>query len=243
MKAANVFLALLLAVSACTPTAVREEGTAVDTAVEASGQTDGGAETANTPEPTVPITAPADEPEPAGTATVPVETPESTVTAAKPADTPEPVSEDDAGEIYATAVREIYTIDHTFGGDPPEFSFVYIVTTTDGGTLLDTPATEPQELTAEVRQAIEAGVADLPFEVLWIADLDEAPVNPNNGAIAEGKGIVITLGNILMQEDGNVQLPVFMVCGGLCALGKTYVLEQVNGEWQVTGSVGPEIMA
>jgi len=186
-----------------------------------------------------------EEPRPTDTATTAVENAEPTATAAAPVpvDTPGPVSEEEAGEIYATAVREIYTVDHTFGDDPPEFSFVYIVTTTDGGTLLDTPATEPQKLTAEVREAIEAGVADLPFEVLWIADLDEAPLNPNNGAIAEGKGIVITLGNILMQEDGNVQLPVFMVCGGLCALGKTYVLEQVNGEWQVTGSVGPEIMA
>jgi len=29
----------------------------------------------------------------------------------------------------------------------------------------------------------------------------------------------------------------------LCALGKIYILEQVDGAWQVTGSVGPEIMA
>ena len=38
-------------------------------------------------------------------------------------------------------------------------------------------------------------------------------------------------------------LPVFMVCGGLCALGKIYVLSEVDGAWQVTGSVGMEIMS
>ena len=244
MKAANVFLALvILAVSACTPTAVPEEDTAVSTAVEASEQVDSGIVSTAVREPPATVTAAVEKPEPAGTATAAVETPESKATAAAPVDTPEPVSEEDAGKIYAAAVREIYTVDHTFGGNPPEFPFVYIVTTTSDGSLLGEPATEAQELTADMLQTIEAGVSDLPFEVIWIASLDDAPVDPNNGAIAGGKGIVITLGNILPQADGSVHLPVFMVCGGLCALGKTYVLERVDGEWQVTGSVGPEIMA
>jgi hypothetical protein len=34
-----------------------------------------------------------------------------------------------------------------------------------------------------------------------------------------------------------------MTCGGLCGIGKTYVLSQAGDAWQVTGSVGPEIMS
>ena len=170
-------------------------------------------------------------------------TPEPPATAIGQPELPEAVSDDDRAQIYAAAVRQIYTVDHTFGSDPPEFPFVYIVTTTDDGSLLDAPAREAQEIPAELQQAIEALLSDLPFDVIWIASLDEAPVDPNNGSIADGLGIVITLGNILPQEGGAVHLPVFMVCGGLCALGKTYVLEHVEGGWQVTGSVGPEIMA
>ena len=65
----------------------------------------------------------------------------------------------------------------------------------------------------------------------------------SNGQIAEGEGIYITLGNLYPQDDGTVQLPIFMLCGGLCALGKTYVLSHIEGAWQITGSTGIEIMA
>jgi hypothetical protein len=34
-----------------------------------------------------------------------------------------------------------------------------------------------------------------------------------------------------------------MTCGGLCGIGKTYVLNQTGDAWQVTGSTGPEIMS
>jgi hypothetical protein len=61
--------------------------------------------------------------------------------------------------------------------------------------------------------------------------------------VAEGKGIVITLGNIHHQNDGTVQLSFFMTCGGLCGIGKVYVLGEAGGAWRVTGSVGPAIMS
>jgi len=217
-----ILLILLFAASGCA-----QANQPVQTAVTATHTPASPTQAAELPEPTATATR-TDEPAPPATV---------------PPEAPEPLSESDAAQIYAAAVRQIYTVDHTFGSDPPEFPFVYIVTTTDDGSLLDTPATDPQELPAELQQVIEALLSDLPFEVIWIANLDEAPVDPNNGSIADGLGIVITLGNILPQEDGSVHLPVFMVCGGLCALGKTYVLDQVQGGWQVTGSIGPEIMA
>jgi hypothetical protein len=232
MSATNFLLVLMLilAASACTPLNLPGQAADDSTLVEVSDQVADGSTPMDTPGQTVTATAPVDTPEPVVTVTVPV-------------DTPEPVSSDDARQIYATAVRQVYTVDHSFGGDPPDFPFVYIVTTTDDGSLLDAPATPPQKLSAELQQAIEAGLTDLPFEIVWVESLDDVPVDPNNGAIAGGQGIVITLGNILPQNDGSVQLPFYMVCGGLCALGKTYVLNQIDGVWQVTGSVGVEIMA
>lgn len=231
MRAVNFFLALILmlAVSACIPAALPEQDTAVDTAVEASEQTDGGS-------------APTDAPEPTATVILPTETPEPTATNA-PAETPEPLSEGDAGKIYAAAVRQMYSVDHYFGGDPPDFPLVYIVTTTTDGALLDAPFTEPQELSAELRQAIEADLTDQPPEIIWIESREEAPVDGSTGQIAGGEGIVITLGNILPQANGTAHLPIHMLCGPLCLSGKNYVLDQVDGAWQVTGSVGVVIEA
>lgn len=236
-------LILILTTVGCTQVDLPNQTVAGSTPVEASDQVDAGITLPDAPEPTATVTAPVDAPKSAATATAPVETPEPTATITPPLEALDPLSDSDAAKIYTTAVRQVYTVDHSFGGDPPEFSLVYIVTTTSDGALLDAPATPPQKLSAELQQAIEAGLTDLPFETIWVESLDDVPVDSSNGQIAGGEGIVITLGNILPQEDGTVQLPVFMVCGGLCALGKIYVLDEVGGAWQITGSVGPEIMA
>ena len=245
MSATNFLLVLMLivAASACNPVDLPGQAADVSTPPELSDRADAIATPAQAPEQTATVTAPVEAPEPTATVSAPLELPEQTAVATTPVEASKPLSDSDMGQIYATAVRQVYTVDHSFGGDPPDFSLVYIVTTTDDGSMLDAPASAPQKLSAELQQAIAAGLTDLPFEVKWVESLDDVPVDPNNGQIAGGEGIVITLGNILPQDDGTVQLPFFMVCGGLCALGKIYVLEEVSGTWQVTGSVGPEVMA
>ena len=148
----------------------------------------------------------------------------------------------EAGQIYAAAVSEIYHVDHSFG-EAPGWPLVYVVSTTDDSAMVDAPTAPSQTLSAELQEAITAELAEDPFELIWIEEFDEAPIDPTNGQIAKGEGIIITLGNIHPQDDDSVQLPFFMTCGGLCGIGKTYVLTQVNGVWSVTGSVGPEIMS
>ena len=157
-------------------------------------------------------------------------------------DTPTPAANNDEAQIYAAAIRQIYTVDHSFG-ESPGWPLVYVITTTDDSAMIDGPVAPSQTLPAELQRAITAELSDLPFEVIWIADHDEAPIDPTNGQVAEGEGIIISLGNIHSQDNGSVQLPFFMTCGGLCGIGKTYVLTQVDGAWPVTGSVGPEIMS
>jgi hypothetical protein len=149
---------------------------------------------------------------------------------------------EDEAQIYAAAIRQIYTVDHSFG-QAPGWPLVYVLSTTEDSAMFDAPTAPPKTLSAALREAIAAELTDQPFELIWIEGQDEAPIDPGDGRVAEGDGIIITLGNIDPQEDGSVQLSFFMICGGLCGIGKTYVLTQTGDAWQVTGSTGPEIMS
>jgi hypothetical protein len=157
-------------------------------------------------------------------------------------DTSKALTASDQAQIYAAVIRQIYTVDHSFG-EAPGWSLVYAVSITDDSVMVDAPTAPSRTLSATLQEAITAQLANQPFELIWIESQDEAPVDPGNGEVAEGEGIIITLGNIHPQEEGSVQLPFFMTCGGLCGIGKTYVLNQAGHTWQVTGSTGPEIMS
>lgn len=244
MKAVSLLFALMLVLvsAGCVAEEKGEEEASLRTLVLSAEQAADSGGGGNAPEQPTAASKVKGREQPSASGT-PVDTAEPTAAVPPLQDTPEPLSSADEGHIYAAAIHQIYYVDHSFGGDPPDFPLVYIATTTDDGTMLDLPATLPQEFKPELMSLIESKLADFPFEVIWVESLNEVAVDPSNGAIAEGQGIYITLGNIYPQEDGTVQLPVFMFCGGLCAMGKTYVLTDVDGTWQVTGSVGMEIMA
>lgn len=157
-------------------------------------------------------------------------------------DTGNALAATDEAQIYAAAIRQIYTVDHSFG-EAPGWPLVYVVSVTDDSVMVDAPTAPSETLSPALQEAITAELADQPFELIWIEDQAEAPFDPGNGLVAEGEGIIISLGNIHPQKDGSVQLPFFMTCGGLCGIGKTYVLNQAGATWQVTGSAGPEIMS
>ena len=152
------------------------------------------------------------------------------------------IEDRDEVQIYAEAIRQIYYVDHSFG-EAPGWPLVYAVSTTNDSAMIDGPTAPSRALKLEVQEAISQELGDEPFELIWIEKFEDAPVNPENGAVAHGEGIIITLGNIHPQEEGSVQLPFFMTCGGLCGIGKIYVIEQVNDSWQITGSTGPLIMS
>lgn len=155
-------------------------------------------------------------------------------------DDPNPADTSDDAQIYAVAIREIHSI-------TPSRGLVYVVTTTEDYTIFDAPTAPSQLLPADLQEAITAELADEPYELIWIEAFDDAPFDPANWrdvegwTIAEGDGMIITLGNIHPQDDGSVQLSFFMTCAQMCGIGKNYVLEQYDGVWRVTGSVGPVI--
>jgi ABC-type transport system involved in multi-copper enzyme maturation permease subunit len=145
--------------------------------------------------------------------------------------------------IYAAVVRQLYTVDHTFG-EPPQFPLVYLVRRTDDGVGdPEAPREAATEIADEVRDAVLARLAGtgLPAEFLWVGGREDVPTD-EHGTV-EGGGVVITLGNIHPQEDGSVLVAGSVFFGPLGAGGRTYVLEQIDGEWRVTGDTGVQWMS
>jgi len=146
-------------------------------------------------------------------------------------------SEADEVAIYAAVVRQIYTRDDTYGGNlqPPT---LYIRRMTDDSVGdPEIAKSEPKALPEAVRAGIEQAVADLPTRIAWIDDLDDLPRDPATQAIADG-GAQVILGNIHFQKDGSALVSSSIYVGPLVAGGQTYVVEQVDGAWQVTGTTG-----
>ena len=146
-------------------------------------------------------------------------------------------SEADQAAIYAAVIQRVYTEDDTFGGtlNPPT---LYIVRTTDdsmGDPDLEQSA--PKLLSEALQSSISQAVADLPTQLVWVDDRTKVPVDATTGAVSD-KGAIITLGNIHPQKDGSALVSGSIYVAMLAAGGQTYVVEQVNGTWQVSGNTG-----
>jgi len=153
----------------------------------------------------------------------------------------------DAAAIYAAVVRELYLVDHTYNvDDPPNFPFIYLIKTTDDSTGdPDAPQGEPNLIHEDVQKGVSeqlsgpgaSGSGNMPpVEIIWVESADDVPYNATN--TVEGGGALITLGNIYSQPDDSVLVSASLYIGELAATGKTYILNQVETGWRVTGSTG-----
>ena len=151
---------------------------------------------------------------------------------------------DDQVGIYAAMVRQIYYVDHGFQ-QPPAWSRIYVPRTTDDLQIdPDAPYSQPELLPTELQNNLASAISDLPTELFWVDDPDiEVLTDAETGLLMDGEGITLTLGNIHVQEDGSVLVSYWLYCGNVCGIGKTFVVEEVDGSWQVTGSTGVEIMS
>jgi hypothetical protein len=144
--------------------------------------------------------------------------------------------------VYSAVIRRIYTQDDTFGGtlNPPT---VYLVSTTDDGVGdPDIEQAEPQAISQTVQAGIVEALADLPAEFIWIEDAAAVPVEADTGAVA-GDGVIVSLGNIHQQDDGSALVSGSIFIAMLAAGGQTYIVEQVDGAWQITGTTGVQWMS
>lgn len=187
------------------------------------------------------LAACAPEPAPEATPDPVVEPDPGGITTGEPGGEGVPVGPDETAyaEIYAAAIRQLYTVDHTFGDAPPNWPTIYVVSRTDDSVGGGEALTEGAELPAETQEAISAALSDLPAEIVWIASREEAPISDEDGTVGGGDAIIVTLGNVAVTDEDTVEVPASLYCGMLCATGMTYVIEQVDGTWQVTGTTGP----
>jgi len=154
-----------------------------------------------------------------------------------------PLSENHQAAIYAAVVRQLYTVDHTFGDNPPNFPVIYLVRATDDSVGdPNAPQAESQLLPDATRMEIVAALDDLPAKFVWVDAADEVPRDDQTHAVA-GDGAIITLGNIHIQDDSKALVSAQLFFSMLGATGKTYILELLDGEWQVTGDTGVQWMS
>ncbi len=147
------------------------------------------------------------------------------------------LTERDQANIYAAVIRQIYTIDHTYGiGNSPNFPVVYLPRATDDGAgdafLSDANSSV---LSESLQVLIISNLKGLLAKFIWVDNRNAVPMEKD---VVAGNGAIINFGNIYLQKDGSVQ-----VAGGLYIAitgggGMTYILECVNGAWTITGNTG-----
>ncbi len=154
--------------------------------------------------------------------------------------TPAPVvvTPDEWAAIYATVIRRIYTTDDTFGGTLAPDTLFIIRATDDAAADPLAERSESVTLSEQVQADITAALDDLPTRIEWVDSRDDVPLDPETNGVA-GDGAIITLGTIHPQEDGAVHVAGSIYVAMLAAGGQTYVMEQVDGVWTITGTTGP----
>ncbi len=144
--------------------------------------------------------------------------------------------------IYASALRQAFTHDHTFGRGKPPFRRIYVVEARLEGSRFPRSASSEERLTPPMKSGIARALADLP-PVEFVATGDDARTGRT---IAErrvkNRGAIYSLGPIVGFGD-RVEVESHMWCGVLCALSLVYIVERTGDEWRVTGDTGTRVIS
>jgi hypothetical protein len=146
----------------------------------------------------------------------------------------------DESGILAAVVRQVYTVDDTFGGKS-RFPVVYLLAVEDGENGAIPYSSPARPLSAPAQQGVVAALDDLPAQFKWVTSAGE--VKRNQQGAVEGNAAIITLGQIRPQPDGTAQISASIYVGPLAAGGQTYVLQRTGDEWTVTGKTGSSWMS
>ncbi len=138
-------------------------------------------------------------------------------------------------EVMAAALRQVVTVDHTFGQGPPPFTRYLVQSSTDPVAGDGTASGNPGPLTDAEQAAIAAALEDLgPVE--FIDDPDQWRTE-DLAPTVEGS-VILGVGEPSIDGDSALA-PVSLWCGGLCGTWLTYRVELSDGIWTVTGIEGP----
>ena len=141
----------------------------------------------------------------------------------------------DAADVLAAAVWQLLMVNHGFAladGSPPPFTAVYI------GDALGGPAGTPLEPLQLER--IAAVVNESGATVQYVDD-------PN--ALAQKlfedppPGVAVITIDGLHLGAAQAEVELHLECGSVCGVYLTYAAEQVDGQWAITGIVGPIAMS
>jgi len=103
------------------------------------------------------------------------------------------ISEQTAVDIYSVAIRQLYSVDHSYD-ETFEFPVLYLVATTDDNVGdKSIPEAAPTMLEESVRIGIEANLDDFAADLVWVEDYSDVSWE---GGRVEGGGAIIQLGNI-----------------------------------------------
>lgn len=144
----------------------------------------------------------------------------------------------DEVSVYAKVIRQLATIDDTFGGNLNPAT-IYVIKNTDD--KVGNPG--EQEARSKVipdtsQSTITDLLSDLPAEIIWVDKFEDAEFEQTPYFEVKDGGAIITLGNIYLQGNGSVQVAGSIYIANMAAGGTTYVLEKIDGAWRITGWVG-----
>ena len=147
-----------------------------------------------------------------------------------------PPADADTPGMFAAAVEELITRNHTFGEGPPPFTEYLIISSFDpnAGDPVADDRTGIRPLTAEERAAIEAVV--VPFgTVRWIDDASDWWTDDLE-PVVEGS-VIIGVGEPRIGDE-TALVPMSLWCGGLCGTWLSYRINLTEVGWVVEGTEG-----
>lgn len=147
------------------------------------------------------------------------------------------LTETEEAEIYTAVIEQIYTQDDTFGGTFHASDMYILANTDDRVGDPDSEQSDSQTIAPTVQTEITLALAHLPAQIVWVDEVTAVSIDTSTGAVTNN-GVIITLGNIHTQRNGQVLVSGSIYIASLAAGGQTYILEKVNGVWQISGTTG-----
>jgi hypothetical protein len=101
--------------------------------------------------------------------------------------------------IYAAVIRQLVTIDHTFGEEGPGLEVIYVldrpVGTAGSPDMGTTPEREGEPFSADLRAGLRAALTDLP-SIQFVAEMEQVIEEKDGFPMVKGQDGLVSVGLI-----------------------------------------------